>query len=59
MPSSFLNLATDYNNDNKTNIWSDKADVFASIANYLSRTGWDHNSTWGRKVKLPKILIIT
>lgn len=53
MPSSFLELAVDYNADGKKDIWSSKADVFASIANYLSKSGWDKNSTWGREVKLP------
>ncbi len=54
MPSSFLELAVDYNNDGKKDIWNTKADAFASIANYLSKSGWDKNSAWGREVKLPK-----
>lgn len=54
MPSSFLELAVDYNNDGKRDIWESKEDVFGSIANYLSKRGWDERTTWGRKVKLPK-----
>jgi membrane-bound lytic murein transglycosylase B len=54
MPSSFLELAVDYNNDGKKDIWGTKADVFASIANYLSKRGWDDGTTWGREIKLPK-----
>ena len=54
MPSSFLNYAIDYNRDSKRDIWNTKADVFASIANYLQDVGWDGTSTWGREVKLPK-----
>lgn len=53
MPSSYLELAADGNNDGKKDIWNTRADVFASIANYLSKRGWDDKFTWGRKVKLP------
>lgn len=53
MPTSFLEFAVDYDNDGKKDIWGTKADVFASIANYLSKSGWDKNSTWGREIKLP------
>ena len=28
-------------------------DVFASIANYLARTGWNGSESWGRQVRLP------
>ncbi len=41
MPSSFLNFAVDYNGDGKRDIWNTEADVFASIANYLSKHGWN------------------
>ena len=54
MPSSFLELAVDHNKDGKRDIWGTKEDVFASIANYLSKRGWDDNTTWGREIKLPK-----
>lgn len=54
MPSSFLELAVDHDKDGKRDIWTNKADVFASIANYLSKRGWDDKKTWGREVHLPK-----
>jgi membrane-bound lytic murein transglycosylase B len=54
MPSSFLEMAVDYDGDGKKDIWNNKADAFASIANYLSKSGWDKNATWGREVKLPE-----
>ena len=54
MPSSFINFAVDYDGDGKRDIWSTKADVFASAANYLSRSGWQYDQTWGREVALPK-----
>ncbi|WP_407075570.1 lytic transglycosylase domain-containing protein [Paraglaciecola sp.] len=53
MPSSFLNYAIDFDGDGKKDIWSNKADVFASIANYLKSEGWSQQLTWGRQVKLP------
>ena len=54
MPSSFLSYSQDYNGDGKRDIWNTRADVFASIANYLRQVGWDGNATWGKKVKLPE-----
>jgi len=52
MPSSFLAYAQDGNQDGKKDIWKDKADVFASIANYLRSVGWQKGYTWGREVVL-------
>ena len=54
MPSSFLKLAVDYDRDGRRDIWGTRADVFASIANYLSSHGWNPDETWGRKVTLPR-----
>jgi membrane-bound lytic murein transglycosylase B len=54
MPSSFVNFAIDYDADGRRDIWTTKADVFASAANYLSRSGWKYDETWGREVQLPK-----
>ncbi|EKE69125.1 lytic murein transglycosylase [Gallaecimonas xiamenensis] len=53
MPSSFLALAVDGDGDGKKDIWSNKADVFASIANYLAKAGWKGDQAWGRQVKVP------
>lgn len=53
MPTSFLAYAYDFDGDGKKDIWNNKADVFASIANYLSSEGWNGKYTWGRQVKLP------
>lgn len=53
MPSSFFNFAEDYNGDGKRDIWGTEADVFASAANYLSKSGWKKNQSWGREVSLP------
>lgn len=54
MPSSFLSYAVDYNGDGRRDIWGTTADVFASAANYLKKSGWRADQTWGREVKLPE-----
>lgn len=56
MPSSFLNYAQDFDGDGRKNIWSNQADVWASIANYLQKNRWRANSTWGAKVELTRAL---
>ncbi|MBT5266447.1 MAG: lytic murein transglycosylase [Rhodospirillaceae bacterium] len=53
MPSSFHAYAVDYDGDGNKDIWGTLPDVFASIANYLSRSGWKNDRTWGREAKLP------
>ena len=53
MPSSFHAYAVDYNRDGSKDIWKTLPDIFASIANYLSKSGWQGDQTWGRAVRLP------
>ncbi|MDA1100631.1 MAG: lytic murein transglycosylase [Proteobacteria bacterium] len=53
MPSSFLAHALDYDGDGRRDIWTTRADVFASAANYLAKSGWRADQTWGREVTLP------
>lgn len=53
MPSSFLQYAQDFDGDGKRDIWNSKADVFASIAQYLKESGWHNDQTWGSEVLLP------
>ncbi|GLX80845.1 murein transglycosylase [Thalassotalea eurytherma] len=54
MPTSFLAYAVDGDGDGKKDIWGNKADVFASMANYLKTEGWNDDLTWGRQVQLPE-----
>lgn len=53
MPSSYLAHAVDYDGDGRRDIWSTHPDIFASIANYLAKAGWNSRYTWGRQVQLP------
>lgn len=54
MPSSFLSYALDANGDGKKDIWGNKQDIFASMGNFLAKSGWQKDRTWGRQVKLTK-----
>ncbi len=50
IPTSFLAYAADGDGDGRKDIWTNKADVFASIANYLRRVGWRPGLGWGGEV---------
>ncbi len=53
MPSSFATYAEDWDLDGKHDIWTNKGDVFASAANYLTGSGWRQGLPWGGPVTLP------
>ena len=53
MPSTFESFAIDYDGDGRRDIWRNRRDAFASAANFLSKSGWKPDQTWGREVKLP------
>ena len=54
MPSSYLKFAEDFDGDGRRDVWSDPADIFASIANYLKGHGWRADEDWGREVKVTR-----
>lgn len=54
MPSTYLGYAVDFDGDGRRDIWRSLPDVFASMANYLSRSGWDARYRWGREVLAPQ-----
>lgn len=52
MPSSYLMYAVDGDGDGKRDIWNNRADVFASAANYLMQSGWQSDLPWGTRAEL-------
>jgi membrane-bound lytic murein transglycosylase B len=53
LPSSYLKYAQDFDGDGRSDIWTSRPDVFASIANYMASNGWTPGQAWGRRVSLP------
>ena len=53
MPDSYLKFAVDFSGTGKRDIWNDTGDIFASIANYLAKSGWSERMPWGVPAKLP------
>lgn len=52
MPSAYLRFAVDADHDGHRNIWTSEPDVFASVANYLHKSGWQDGAPWGQPVQL-------
>jgi lytic murein transglycosylase len=53
LPSVFLGYAVDADGDGRRDIWGSMADVMASTANFLVRSGWQADQPWGVEVRLP------
>ena len=53
LPSSFLRHAADGSGDGRRDIWTNEADVLASIANYFRNFGWKRGVPWGFEVSVP------
>ncbi len=53
LPSSWVKYAVDYEGNGRKDIWKSKPDVFASIANYMKKNGWQTGQPWAIQVKLP------
>lgn len=54
MPSSYLELAEDFDEDGRRDIWSDNpTDALASTARYLAARGWTPGEPWGVEIRLP------
>lgn len=56
MPSAYLRYAVDMDGDGRRDIWHSTADVFGSIASYLSQSGWVSDEPWGQQVTVPDTL---
>lgn len=53
MPSTFARFGKDGNGDGRVDLWNNLPDIFTSAANFLARSGWNGQETWGREVRLP------
>lgn len=53
LPSNFLAYAVDADGDGRRDIWGSMADVLASTAHFLARSGWQAGVPWGTEVRLP------
>ena len=53
LPSVFLAFAVDADGDGRRDVWGSLADVMASTANFLARSGWQAGQPWGAEVRLP------
>jgi len=53
LPSNFLAYAVDADANGRRDIWGSAADVLASTANFLARSGWQAGQPWGLEVRLP------
>ena len=53
MPSTFLQLAQDFDGDNRKDLVNSQADALASTANFLKNSGYQSNKPWGYEVRLP------
>ncbi|MBT4890637.1 MAG: lytic murein transglycosylase [Rhodospirillales bacterium] len=54
IPTTYRDFAVDGDGDGKRDLWNNLSDAFSSAANYLSKSGWNIDRTWGREIKLPK-----
>ena len=57
MPESYIKLGVDYNDDGKVDLWNNKYDIYASIANYLIKKGWVKSKNIYTNIKIKDIYI--
>ena len=53
LPSIYLRNAKDGDGDGFADIWSNRSDTLASIANYFRDAGWRQGEPWGVRVTVP------
>jgi lytic murein transglycosylase len=53
LPSVYLRVAQDADGDGLADIWTNRADTLASIANYFRDAGWRRGEPWGIAVTVP------
>jgi len=59
LPSVYLRLATDGDGDGRADIFTNRADTFASIANYFRDAGWRPGQPWGVRAFVPNGFDVT
>lgn len=59
MPSTYNELAVDFDGDGRRDLVDSIPDALASTANFLSKRGWQTGQAWGFEVKLPEGMSIS
>jgi membrane-bound lytic murein transglycosylase B len=54
MPTAFKRYAVDFDHDGRRDVVGSVADIVASTANHLQKSGWVAGQTWGYEVVLPQ-----
>jgi len=52
IPSSYLAYAVDGSGDGRRDLWNNKQDIFASVANYFAQHGWEHEGDVAFRVEV-------
>lgn len=52
LPQKFLQYAVDFDGDGRKNIWTSVPDALATTASFLSKQGWNNQSSWGYEIDL-------
>ncbi|KAB0651665.1 lytic murein transglycosylase [Acinetobacter bohemicus] len=58
MPSTYEELAVDFDGDGRRDLVSSTSDALASTANFLKKRGWQTGMPWGFEVRIPDDLSI-
>ena len=54
MPSTYEELAVDFDGDGRRDLVSSTSDALASTANFLKKRGWQTGMPWGFEVNIPE-----
>jgi len=59
MPSTYEELAVDFDGDGRRDLVSSTSDALASTANFLTKRGWQTGMPWGFEVTIPANLSLS
>jgi hypothetical protein len=59
MPSTYEELAVDFDGDGRRDLVSSTPDALASTANFLKKRGWQTGMPWGFEVRIPENMSIS